>query len=394
MRLLENGNCDEEEIRENQALAESYGILLEEHKMDAGNELQHYREKTAECRNLYRTIEKPRKRLSKTKGDGTKRRELEKKLIFCLSVDYQQSKLTPHWGFSAQPSETYYLRKLSHNIFGIVDHALGEDTVYVLDERVGGAKNGDITISLVDNYINEKLPSWARRLCLFSDNGATNKNQFMIQWGIELIERGDFDSFRMCFFVPGHAKNDADRLFARISQAYKNNDVFVTEHLVKLIEDTVGPSGSCINVNNRGIVNWKGLLAKKYSSFKNIKSYRDFLIKRNDQGKVIVYHKACCYHGEYEEKDLLKKNTDASPDLKKEVFRYTYESKGMSKDLSEEKMEDLVKMYDKFIDPILRPKWLPASKSATLSHSPATSSSSELARQHRAELKKRRRKKG
>jgi hypothetical protein len=393
MRLLQNGNCDEVEIRENQALAESYGLLLEEHKMDAGSELEHYRQETDKCRTSYRTIERLRKKSSKPKGDRTKLQELSKKTTFCLSVDYQQSKLTPHWGFSAQPSETYYLRKLSHNIFGIVDHALGKNTVYVLDERVGGAKNGDITISLADKYIGQKLPPWARHLCLFMDNGATNKNQFMIQWGIELVERGTFDTFRMCFFVPGHAKNDADRLFARISHTFNNNDVFVTEHLVTLIQETIGPTGSCININNRDIVNWKGLLAKKYTSFKNIQSYRDFLIKRNDRGKVVVYHKACCYLGEYENTDLLKKDVNAGLDLKKEVCDFTYESKKMSKDLSKEKVADLVKMYNKFIDPILRPKWLPDSKVITTPYVAGSSPSSELARQHRAALKKKRCKK-
>ncbi len=392
MRLLQNGNCDEDEIRENKALAESYGLLLEEHKTDAGNELRHYRQETGKNRTLLRSMERLQKRFSNSEEDATKLPEYAKQIVFCLSADYQQSKLTPHWGFSAQPGETYYLRKLSHNIFGIVDHTLDTNTVYVLDERVGGAKNGDITISLLDNHIDTKLPSWARHLCLFMDNGATNKNRFMIQWGTELVEKGDFDTFRMCFFVPGHAKNDADRLFSRISNAFKNNDVFVTEHLVALIRDTIGQTGSCINMNNRGIVNWKGLLEKKYTSFKNIQSYRDFLIRRNAKGKVIVCHKACCWQGEYENTDLLKKDAYADVDLKKEVCDYTYESKKMSRDLSQEKMADLVKMYDKFIDPILRPKWLPDSKLTVTRHLTGSSPSSELARQHRAALKKKRRK--
>ena len=32
------------------------------------------------------------------------------------------SKLVPYWGLSAQPGSTYYLQKLSHDIFRIVDH--------------------------------------------------------------------------------------------------------------------------------------------------------------------------------------------------------------------------------------------------------------------------------
>jgi hypothetical protein len=61
----------------------------------------------------------------------------------------------------------------------------------------------------------------------------------------------------------------------------------------------------------------------------------------------------------------------------------------MSPDLSKEKVADLVKMYDKFIDPILRPEWLPVSQSITMPSTSISAPSSELAQQHRAALKKR-----
>jgi hypothetical protein len=44
--------------------------------------------------------------------------------------------------------------------------------------------------------------------------------------------------------------------------------------------------------------------------------------------------------------------------LRAEIKNFTYIVSGMSKDLSPEKVTDLVKMYNKFIDPVLRPKWL------------------------------------
>ena len=388
MRLQQEGNGNEDEIRENKALSESYGLLLEEHKMDAANELDHYRHQTKKNRSLYNHLEKLRKRESKSKEEKVQLQELIDQITFTLSLDYQQSKLTPHWGFSAQPSETYYLRKLSHNIFGIVDHTLAKNAVYVLDERAGGAKNADITISSIDHYIHRQVPSWARHLCLFMDNGATNKNQFMIQWAMELVERNEYDTIRMCFFVPGHGKNDADRLFSRISHAFHNNDVFVTEHLLKLIRDTLSPSDRCIHATSRDIVNWKGLLAQKYTALTEITSYRDFLIERNAKGRVVVYHKECCYAGKYAHKELLKKNVDAGLDLMREVKNFTYEAKGMSPDLPKQKMADLVKMYDKFIDPILRPKWLPASYTTTTPRVTASTPSSDLAREHRAASKK------
>jgi hypothetical protein len=136
-------------------------------------------------------------------------------------------------------------------------------------------------------------------------------------------------------------------------------------------------------------VNWKGLLTQKYTCLKEIKSYRDFLIKRNAKGRVVVYHKECCYAGEYVHKRLLKKNIDAGSDLTGEAKSFTYKAKGMSPALSKEKVADLVRMYDKFIDPILRPKWLPASHTITVPRVTTSSPSSELAREHRAALKKR-----
>ena len=388
LRLQQEGNSSEKKILENQALAESYGLLLEEHKMDAGFELEHYRKQTKQSLSSYNQIKKLQTK--KAKAYKSDLQKLKGQLIFSLTIDYQQSKLSPHWGYSAQPSETYYLRKLSHNIFGIVNHTLSKNTVYVADERVCGTKNADLTISLVDQYVEQNLPSWARHLCLFMDNGATNKNQFIIHWAMELVERYDFDTIRMCFFVPGHGKNDVDRLFSGISHAYKNNDVFNSNQLLELIQNTISPMGSCFRVNNQEIVNWKTLLATKYIPMKDIKSNRDFLIKRNAKNKVVVYYKECCYNGAYIQKNLLKENFAKDLDLKKESKKYTYKIKNINFELSQEKVNDLVKMYDKFLDPNLRPEWLPISQSVTpSSYTSATSPSSNIARQHRSELKKR-----
>jgi hypothetical protein len=344
-RLQQNGNGNQERICECQTLAESYGLLLEEHKMVANRELQYYRQQTNESRSLFLSIQELQEKKFKTEEDKRQLKKLMEEITFTLSLDYQQSKLTPHWGFSAQPGETYYLRKLSHNIFGIVNHALAQNTVYVSDERAC-AKNGDLTISLVDHYIHQKIPSWVRHLCLYSDNGPTNKNQFMIQYGMELVQHHYLDTVRICFLVAGHAKFDPDRLFARIAHAFNHSDVFVTEELLKLIQDTIKPTGECIPITNREIINWKQLLTNKYNCVKDIKKFREFFIKRDDYGKVVVYHRACCYEGDYVHKVLLKSKVSASLDIRKQLNKFSYYAKGMSPGLSEEKIQDLCKMFD------------------------------------------------
>ena len=171
----------------------------------------------------------------------------------------------------------------------------------------------------------------------------------------------------MCFFVPGHGKNDVDRLFARISHAFNNQDVFGSEKLQELIQNTITPTGVCLPVSNQDIVNWKNLLGMKYTSFKGIKSYRDFLIKRNAKGEVVVNYKECCYIGDYDYASLLKNDANSGLDLMTKTSEYTYRKKGLSSKLSQDKVNDLVKMYDRFIDPSFRPDWLPISQSILVS---------------------------
>lgn len=49
-----------------------------------------------------------------------------------------------HWS-------TYYLQKVSHDIFGIVDHRDEKGTLYLFDERIG-PKNTDHTLSFLSTY--------------------------------------------------------------------------------------------------------------------------------------------------------------------------------------------------------------------------------------------------
>ena len=79
---------------------------------------------------------------------------LKRSSSLVLAVDYQMSKLVPYWGQSPQSGSTYYLQKLSHDIFGVVNHATNDSTVYLLDKRVG-PKNTNHTISYLTHYISQ-----------------------------------------------------------------------------------------------------------------------------------------------------------------------------------------------------------------------------------------------
>jgi len=80
------------------------------------------------------------------------------------------SKLLPYWGESPQPGSTYYLQKVSYDVFGIVDHRKKGGHVYVMSEIVGPKKT-DHTTSYLLHYLKTtgKVPEWVRRVHLFLD---------------------------------------------------------------------------------------------------------------------------------------------------------------------------------------------------------------------------------
>ena len=101
------------------------------------------------------------------------------------------SKLIPHWGHSPQPGSTYYLQKLSIDLFGLVDHRDESAHMYLFDETIG-PKNTEHTKSLsyLCHYIEESdhFPSWVQRVHLFLDNaGSTNKKCHLMSAAMELV---------------------------------------------------------------------------------------------------------------------------------------------------------------------------------------------------------------
>ena len=123
-------------------------------------------------------------------------------------------KLVPYWGLSPQPGSTYYLQKLNHDIFGIVNHAQNSSSVYLFDERVG-PKNTDHTISYLCDYFSKLLRGYV--VSIYSWTAA------------------EADLF--------------DLLFSRIAQTYNKSDVFCTQELkdvIALYADVTIDDGSIV----------------------------------------------------------------------------------------------------------------------------------------------------
>ena len=85
------------------------------------------------------------------------------------------------WGMSPQPGSTYYLQKLSHNIFGIDDYSTNESSIYIIDEWLG-PNNSDHTISHLHHYLSN-VPSWIKRVHVILGQHGQHKQE-CVHYGV------------------------------------------------------------------------------------------------------------------------------------------------------------------------------------------------------------------
>ena len=261
-------------------------------------------------------------------------------------------KLVPYWGHSPQPGATYYLQKLSHDIFGIVNHSDEHSTLYIFDETVG-PKNTDHTISLLMQYIknHERMPSWIKRIHIFLDNtGSTNKNAFFMGWGMEMVQHGVIDYLRFYFLIARHTKFDVDCVFSVTAKAYNTADVFNTQELLDVMTQSDRISG--VIVTGESILNWRDKVSQKYSKLPGIRELHDFLIVRNPTTKnAMMLVRELCYEGA-PKPTSMKLNRATSPEFN--CFPSpsdTYLQLGKMRVLQSTKLAHLHQMFNSYIPP-------------------------------------------
>ena len=316
----------------------------ENHRKEAQDSHHYYTEVKKKCTTKWdRTVELEAK--SDLSSDEEEELEvLKRSFSLVLAVDYQMSKLVPYWGQSPQPGSTYYLQKLSHDIFGVVNHATNNSTVYLLDERVG-PKNTDHTISYLTHYISQ-LPSWIRRIHVFMDNTcATNKNWYTMAWAMEMVRQKRLDFIRISFLIAGHTKFSPDLVFARIAQTYNRSDVFCTEDLKQVIAahaDVVVDEGEIVH-------DWRTNLTK-YSKLPGIRSLHDFVFTVSaSTNKLVCKVRKLCHTGSFDDASIRVQGGHSESENVIPNATQNYSSLNKPRQLSDTKLSHLRQMSTSFI---------------------------------------------
>ena len=345
-RLRHTGSCSDTELLNHERLQQEASKKLTEHKAIAQKALEHYRFTVEKCRKDWTAVN--------DLDASTRLDQLQESFELVLSADYQMTKLIPHWGYSDQPGISYYLRKVSHDLFGIVDHRNESKYVGVFDEQVG-PKNSDHTVSLLRYYICDSglVPNWIRRVCIFLDNAtSTNKNRYVIGWAMELVQQNVLDYVRIAFLITGHTKFAPDRVFASIGSSYLHSDVFNINDLVSVAKNF----STAREETGENILHWRERLDGKYTELQGIRKYHDFVVNRNADGNAQVQVRERCDCGSFKTGNLKVRKESSAQDVCIPHSSVNYLSS--KRPLSADKMTDMITMYSRFVDPEKWPSYI------------------------------------
>ena len=188
-----------------------------EHVSDARNMREYANEKIALCK-------------------ATNNLQREDKVV-TLVCDYSQNGEIPSFG-SEQPGEVYYFSPLTIFIFGIVDTNDVSDklTTYCYDEGVG-RKGGNNVASLLMKHLRDSYGLSSqhpmKELNIVMDNCAgQNKNKMVLRLAAYLVESNYFKKVSFIFYVVGHTKNPADRLFNLAKGAIRQQNVYTMDQFL------------------------------------------------------------------------------------------------------------------------------------------------------------------
>ena len=91
----------------------------------------------------------------------------------------------------------------------------------------------------------------------------------------------------------------------------------------------------------------------KYSNLPGVRKLHDFLVVRAHDGRVVMKVRENIYTGTWSDSPLTL--SDASlPGVPTDTYNHH------TRNLSKEKMSNMVQMYDKFIPPRYRPDYIPS----------------------------------
>ena len=139
------------------------------------------------------------------------------------------------------------------------------------------------------------IDKWVQHLTVCIDNARICKNQYLVAWPAELVEKKRFKSVRFIYLTVGHTKFAPDHLFSSIAKTFYNSDVFCIEMLHQITQQYT----TSLIFTSRLMQHWKAALEQKYTAIPGITEMHDIVVSKLRLGKTTVTHGRVCFNGGY-----------------------------------------------------------------------------------------------
>jgi hypothetical protein len=133
--------------------------------------------------------------------------------------------------------DTYYLRQLTVNVFGVHNLGTRQMTVFIYHEGEGGKGSNEVC-TMLNWYITNKIVKGVKTLYLYGDNcSGQNKNNRLVRMMIGLCEIKRFNEIKIISPIRGHSFMPNDRDFGIIRRKLKKEELYYSlEEVTELIK--------------------------------------------------------------------------------------------------------------------------------------------------------------
>ena len=214
------------------------------------------------------------------------------RFVLLVTSDYKKDEYYPKFQGTTQVGDTYYLYKMLVIVCGIMVHTapIVKKLLYFSKKIEAGKLNSNHTLNYLLHAIIHHVPSWVCNIRLLMDNaGKSNKNKYIITLAACLININRFKSVHLSFMIPGHTKFEVDNLFANVTKALSNQNIFDIS-MYKSLVNTLSNKDCKTYVeimDSKNMYNLKSVFENLSLIVKNIKKTYNFLLYKDDNIKEL-----------------------------------------------------------------------------------------------------------
>jgi len=154
-----------------------------------------------------------------------------------ICIDLSVNILLPR--LKVQPTDYYRASKLSVNMNVISNPTKSEYSLQFYHKTDGKKGKVEMCSMYLTEMLTNPLYTNARNIKLNNDSGCHINNYYAILSSIMLVTSSEFDIIIIFWMIPGHTYCHADGSETIVAIYIENQDVFIAQHIVDLINSKI-----------------------------------------------------------------------------------------------------------------------------------------------------------